>query len=239
MRIGIDFDNTLTDTNYALIDLINLHKPKDEQITYEDFNKSKVSNVWQHSSITAKDFMYKKKCEERLFKEMDLAILAKSSINDLIKCGDEIVILTERPLIEYLKVYNFLRNKGLNVEGLQLIAGVDKQNIQQIIQDLSLDIYIEDNPSAIMKCKDPLPLIVVRGHDYNKECYNLMRLECFSQLKLIRKRAIGRIKHIKDTSYELSANDIYWESRDTFYGESTESSIEALSEVLDNQSSFK
>lgn len=232
MKIGIDFDNTLTDTNYTLINLMNEERLLNDRITYDSFEELNISSVWSHPKIKAYDYLNRSNYDKDLFYRMELGFFAAKSIKKLQRMGDTVTILTGRPLSDRHRVEDFLQRGGIDTSKIEFIFGVNKRDIQQTIIDAELDMYIDDSPEVIARCTSSLPLIVVRGQTYNQTCFNMMRLECFSQLPLIRKRAVVRIDNIHN-NLDKTEDDVYYESENFEYSKELDESLEALSIELD------
>lgn len=202
MRIGIDFDDTITDTNYSLIDILNLYRDKDEKISYEEFDESLCKSIWDFHKIKKEEFFRKSKYNERVRKEMDLCPLVKETINDLVKMGDKVYIFSSRPERDLEWMVWFLKGKGLVIEKENVYVGLEMEKMVEKLLEIEVDFYIDDDPDVLSICRKKGVLGVVRDQSYNRKYKNLIRMECFSQLVEIRNR-IEKLKGKKMSSYKV------------------------------------
>lgn len=188
MLIGIDIDNTLTDTNYTLIDILNRERERSNQISYEDFDAHLIRTVWQHPSITAREYRNQRMYEQLALKEMNMTVYVLDAVEDLL-LEHEIHIYSERPIEEMDAVKRFLFRKGFPIYNVIFHFGVKKAAIQKNLLRDGIEVYVDDNPNVIKRITNKEIIPIICSHPYNETCYNYMRLECFSLLTTLLKRA--------------------------------------------------
>ena len=188
MLIGIDMDNTLTDTNYTLIDILNRERTRPNQISYEDFDAYLIRTIWQHPSITAKEYTNQRMYEQKAINEMNLFVHAIAIIKELLY-EHEIHIYSERPVEELEAIKNYLLRNNFPIYDVTFHFGVHKATIQEELLAKNIEVYVDDNPNVIKRITNKMIIPIICSHPYNETCYNYMRLECFSLLPYLIKRA--------------------------------------------------
>lgn len=197
MKIGINFEDTLTDSNYSMIDVINSTRNRKDHIDYEDFDESGYHSIWDYPLLTEDEVKSKNKFMIKLFNTMDLLALSHQSINQLLELGHELQLFTEYSIDYKKEIEEFLIKKGLRDLCRKIVFGISEENINNLLKENEIEVYIEDNPYIIRECDGVNPLIIVRSHTYNETCYNLMRLECYSQLSTLIQRSEKKLEKIK------------------------------------------
>lgn len=183
MRIAINFDDTLTDTNYSMIDLINKKRKKEDHITFDQFDNSLCPSIWRYSELSLSERILRRVHGGSLLRDVDVVPLASEFINKVSRMGVEVHIITSREDDERDELISFLRRHRIFVDASRIHMGLNNmEKIQKCIVE-KFDLYIEDNPKVIsLGIRSGVP-IVVRDQTYNRNYKNLVRLECFSQLE--------------------------------------------------------
>lgn len=194
MRIGINFDNTIVDTNYSLIDFINKFRSKDNYISYSDFDKSLECSIWDYKELTLKEKQYRNIYQKELIQVIDIYPLANNEITTSIIEGDEIHLISSRDPKLKSDIFLLLKRYGVLLDYDKIHLGLDVNNKINKVKELKLDFYIDDEPEVISKAKKNGIEIVVKDTEYNKNYKNLIRLECYSQFKHIKKKIIKNKK---------------------------------------------
>lgn len=194
MRIGINFDNTIVDTNYSLIDFINKFRSKDNYISYSDFDKSLECSIWDYKELTLKEKQYRNIYQKELIQVIDIYPLANNEITTGIIEGDEIHLISSRDPKLKSDIFLLLKRYGVLLDYDKIHLGLDVNNKINKVKELKLDFYIDDEPEVISKAKKNGIEIVVKDTEYNKNYKNLIRLECYSQFKHIKKKIIKNKK---------------------------------------------
>lgn len=168
MKIGIDIDNTITNTLPILkqyckkyneeIVKRNLRMHEDGVASYNLYDWTKEENA---------DF-----CEKYLEEVVLQATVkenAKEVIQKLKQEGHIINIMSSRikPMFKtpYETTEKFLKEKGIVYDTLM----VGSLNKQQLCIDNEIDIMIEDEPQYILPISERIPVLVLEAI-FNKEC---------------------------------------------------------------------
>lgn len=197
MKIGINFDNTLTDTNYSVIDFINSKRKYEDKILYEEFDNSNISNIWESDYLTNAEKRYRHTYRIDILNKIDLCPLSKEEINKQIDKGNEFYILSSREKSLLNIIYHNLKKMGLKVPKENIILGLNSNEKLQLVIELEIDMYIEDEPEILSKFLKSGVNIVVKDNPYNRNYQNIIRLECYTQLNSVVKRVAKKIKDNK------------------------------------------
>lgn len=201
-------EDTLTDMNYSLIDIINYNQERKEKITYIEFEESGYRIIWDYPELYDDEVLNVDYYLNRAFEELDLVTLSLLEIKALKdyyektkKESLEIYLITELSESYKTLIENFLHNKGIDKYIDDIIYSIDEDNICEYLLYNDIEIYIEDNPYLIKEVSNlEEVVIIVRSHSYNESCYNLLRLDCYSQLDSLIKRAEKKLEKIKNKS---------------------------------------
>lgn len=188
LRIGMSFDDTLTDTNYTAIDFINRRRVRENWIDSSVFDQSKKHSIWLYKGLTLEERLLRYGNVTEMLNEIELCPLAGRSIVDSIARGNELYIFSDRPEKDKSKVYAYLLRKGIHIPKENLVMGLDSEAKREAAERLKLDFYVDDQPSVLKTFYSSEVGIVVRDQPYNRNFQTLVRLECFSQLKTIEER---------------------------------------------------
>lgn len=188
LRIGMSFDDTLTDTNYTAIEFINRRRVRENWIDSRVFDRSKKHSIWLYKGLTLEERLLRYGNVTEMLNEIELCPLAGRSIVDSIARGNELYIFSDRPEKDKSKVYAYLLRKGIHIPKENLVMGLDSESKRESAERLELDFYVDDQPSVLKTFYSSKVGIVVRDQPYNRNFQTLVRLECFSQLKAIEER---------------------------------------------------
>ncbi len=192
MKIGIDIDNTITDTLPVLKEYCkryndtvvkrNLQLHEDGVASYNLYDWTQEENM---------DFCI------RYLEEVVLQAEVKESAREIIERlkneGHNINIISSRAVPMFKTPYEttekFLREKGIVYDKL-LVGRIEKKS--SCIEN-ELDVLIEDEPQYITQMSEFMPVIVFDAV-YNKQCIgnNIIRVhdwnDVYSNIKKIEKR---------------------------------------------------
>ena len=188
LRIGMSFDDTLTDTNYTAIEFINRRRVRENWIDSAMFDRSKKHSIWLFKGLSLDERLLRYGNVSELLNEIELCPLAAKSIVESIARGNELYIFSDRPEKDKREVYAYLLKKGIHIPKENLLMGLDSDSKRENAERLALDFYLDDQPSALKSFYHSEVGIVVRDQPYNRNFQTLVRLECFSQLKSIEER---------------------------------------------------
>ena len=188
LRIGMSFDDTLTDTNYTAIEFINRRRVRENWIDSRVFDRSKKHSIWLYKGLTLEERLLRYGNVTEILNEIELCPLAGRSIVDSLARGNELYIFSDRPEKDKSKVYAYLLRKGIHIPKENLVMGLDSESKLKTAERLELDFYVDDQPSVLKTFYSSKVGIVVRDQPYNRNFQTLVRLECFSQLKTIEER---------------------------------------------------
>lgn len=188
LRIGMSFDDTLTDTNYTAIEFINRRRVRENWIDSKVFDRSKKHSIWLFKELSLDERLMRYGNVSELLNEIDLCPLAGKSIVESIARGNELYIFSDRPEKDKSKVYAYLLRKGIHIPRENLLMGLDSISKRECAEKLNLDFYVDDQPSVLKSFYHSEVGIVVRDQPYNRNFQTLVRLECFSQLQTIEER---------------------------------------------------
>lgn len=192
MKIGIDIDNTITDTLPVL---------KEYCKRYNDTVVKR--NLQMHEDGVASYNLYDWTQEEnmdfciRYLEEVVLQAEVKESAREIIERlkneGHNINIISSRAVPMFKTPYEttekFLREKGIVYDKL-LVGRIEKKS--SCIEN-ELDVLIEDEPQYITQMSEFMPVIVFDAV-YNKQCIgnNIIRVydwnDVYSNIKKMEKR---------------------------------------------------
>jgi uncharacterized HAD superfamily protein len=131
MILGIDIDNTITNTAPLVMDYIRKYSPELEMSDIHNLDNPKMLKFF-HTYL------------EDIFKNVTLKDNAKEVINHLHELGYKIIIITargDRLNRDYFEVsYNYLSNQGINFD--KLVAKSGKKGIDAKRENV--DIFIDD-----------------------------------------------------------------------------------------------
>lgn len=190
MRIGINFDDTLTDTNYSMIDVINQGRSRSNQIDFEEFDKSECASIWRYPGLTLRERILRHVHGGNLLNDIDVVPMAVMCIQEVIDAGVEIHILTSRTEDERIDLIAFLRRHRIRVSEDNIHMNLGNTEKIKLCVEKKLDFYVEDNPSTISLGIRAGVMMVVRDQVYNRNYKNVLRMECFSQLEETCERAL-------------------------------------------------
>ena len=188
LRIGMSFDDTLTDTNYTAIDFINRRRVREDWIDSKIFDRSNKHSIWLLKGLSLDERLLRYRNVTELLGEIELCPLAGRSLVDSIARGNELYIFSDRPEKDKNEVYAYLLRKGIHIPKENLLMGLDSDSKREHAERLELDFYLDDQPSVLKSFYHSKVGIVVRDQPYNRNFQTLVRLECFSQLKSIEER---------------------------------------------------
>lgn len=150
MRIGLDIDNVILDTDEVLF----------EEFLKEDKNKRNkgiinkdlylMSGMFDWSKEEIKDFLNKNM--ERIAKNLKSKDKAKYYMDKLLEEGHELYLISNRSTNQYKDAYtttiNNLKDNGINYTKLIITETNDKS---QACLDNKIDIIFDDRPSNCLK----------------------------------------------------------------------------------------
>lgn len=190
MKIGINFDDTITDTNYSMIDVINKGRKRADQIDFEDFDASECVSIWRYPELTLRERIIRHVYGGELLHDVDVVPMAVDCIQEAINAGVEVHILTSRTEDEREDVIAFLRRHRIRVEETNVHMNLGNADKIKVCMENTFDFYIEDNPAVISLGIRAGAMMVVRDQVYNRNYKNILRMECFSQLLETCERAL-------------------------------------------------
>lgn len=210
-RVCLKFEDTLCDMNYSLIDVLNYNQSRLDKLTYIEFEDSGYRIIWDYPELYEFELRLKDDYILKAFEVLDLVALCKTKILEMIKDypNVEIYLITELDIRFKPQIESFLYECGLLRYISHIEYNIDDDSIAEFIIYHQIDFLIEDNPYLIKEVDfiDEL-VVLVRSHSYNENCYNLLRLECYSQLDVLIKRGLKKLeKNRKKTNLIIRNED--------------------------------
>lgn len=200
MRIGLSFDDTLTDTNYTAIEFINRGRCRADWIDVDDFDSSKIHSIWLMKGLELDERLIRYRMVKEMLGEIDLCPLAGKSIVSSMYRNNEIYIFSDRSEKDRHLVYAYLLRKGIHVLPENLYMGLDPMEKRRVAEKLELAFYVDDQPAVLKEFYHSTVRIVVRDQPYNRNFQTLPRLECFSQLHDMEKRFVPEVTGVVDVT---------------------------------------
>lgn len=168
MKIGIDIDNTITNT---LPILKQYCKKYNEEVVKRNLQMHEEGyasyNLYDWTKEENADFC--EKYLEEVVLQAKVKEQAKEVIENLKEEGHSIIIMTSRikPMFKtpYETTERFLKEKGIRYDTL-LVGSLDKN---QLCIENGIDIMIEDETHHILPIAKRIPVIVFE-EIYNKDC---------------------------------------------------------------------
>lgn len=191
MKIGIDVDNTITDT-------LPLLKQYCKKYNKEVLKRNPKINEKGFATYNLYDWTEKENLDfcskylEEVVMQAKVKENAKEVIQKLKKDGHSIYIITARTKMHFKEPYKttqkFLQKNGIVYD--ELITGSTDKKL--ICIKNNIDVMIEDEPQNISSISQLLPVIVLR-EVYNEECRgkNIIKInnwkEVYNVIEKIRK----------------------------------------------------
>ncbi len=168
MNIGIDIDNTITNTLSILKKYCAIYNEKVVKRNLKMNEEGYASfNLYDWTEEENKDFC--NKYLEEVVLKAEVKENAKEVIERLKKEGNTIFIISSRikPMFKtpYETTEKYLKEKGIEYDNL-LVGTIDKK---QFCIEHKIDIMLEDEPHHIIPIAEMIPVIVFE-ENYNKQC---------------------------------------------------------------------
>lgn len=168
MNIGIDIDNTITNTLSILKKYCAIYNEKVVKRNLKMNEEGYASfNLYDWTEEENKDFC--NKYLEEVVLKAEVKENAKEVIERLKKEGNTIFIISSRikPMFKtpYETTEKYLKEKGIEYDNL-LVGRIDKK---QFCIEHKIDIMLEDEPHHIIPIAEMIPVIVFE-ENYNKQC---------------------------------------------------------------------
>ena len=182
MNIGIDIDNTITDT-------LPILKRYCQKYNDEEVKRNLRMHEEGFTSYTLFDWTEEENmifCVKYLEEAVSQATLkenAKEVIKKLKDAGHTINIISSRaaPMFKtpYETTEKYLKEKGIEYDNI-LVGSIDKK---QICIENKIDIMMEDEPHYIEALKEIIPVIVF-DYEYNRSCNgkNVIRVNAWNEI---------------------------------------------------------
>lgn len=176
MRIGIDIDNTITNTLPILKEYCRKYNDtvvKRNLKMHEDGVAS--YNLYDWTPEENQDFC--NKYLEEVVLQAEVKKDAKEIIQELKEAGHDIYIISSRAVPEFKTPYEttekFLKEKGIVYDKL-LVGKIEKKS--SCIEN-DIEVLIDDEPQHIMQMSEFIPVLVFDGI-YNRQCVgdNIIRV---------------------------------------------------------------
>lgn len=168
MRIGIDIDNTITNTLPILKEYCRKYNDtvvKRNLKMHEDGVAS--YNLYDWTPEENQDFC--NKYLEEVVLQAEVKKDAKEIIQELKEAGHDIYIISSRAVPEFKTPYEttekFLKEKGIVYDKL-LVGKIEKKS--SCIEN-DIEVLIDDEPQHIMQMSEFIPVLVFDGI-YNRQC---------------------------------------------------------------------
>lgn len=168
MNIGIDIDNTITNTLPILKEYCEKYNREIVKRNLKMNDKGFASyNLYNWTQEENEDFCIK--YLEKVVLEAQLKENAKEIIEKLKNDGHSINIISSRikPMFKtpYETTEKYLKEKGIKYDKL-LVGSTDKE---RICIENNIEIMLEDEPHYIIPISKEIPVIVFE-EEFNKEC---------------------------------------------------------------------
>lgn len=179
MRIGIDVDNTITDTLPVMKEYC---KKYNEEVVKRNLPMNEkgfaASNLYDWKDEERQDFF--DNILPQVFSKVQTKENAKDIINKLKKEGNSIYIITARTKIKepYRVTQEMLERYGIDYD--ELIIQKDKK---QCCIDKKIDILIDDEPQNITSVSEIIPVIAFEAL-HNEECEgnNIIKVNTWNEV---------------------------------------------------------
>ena len=163
MKIGIDIDDTITDTMQYMTKFVSQHFNLDEKYLID--NNIYYMNLPENIKENEKEFCYINLGRELL--NIPIKRNAKKVINKLKSEGNQIIIITARDYQTYKhpmeETKNRLNKLGINYDQLICIRDKRKACINE-----NIDIFIDDSMRNLAEIKDVVKKVYLFTSPYNK-----------------------------------------------------------------------
>lgn len=181
MRIGIDIDDTISNTNDLLIEAaLEFDRTNFEGKGFKDKSNFKFTDMFYWTEEMKNQFctmMY-----EKIIPEVPLKPHAKEVINRLKDEGNEIYIITARSFDDYsdpVKISKmWLERNGIRYN--KLFAGIKNKGI--ICKENNVDIFIDDLPSNCRSVELYGIKTLLFDSDFNKDVIDFKRVERWEEV---------------------------------------------------------
>lgn len=149
LTIGIDIDDTITDTFYHLMPAVAEYFNKD----IEYLKENKISYTSLTPKMKEKELEFARKYFDKLIPLTPIKPHAAEYIRKIKKLGHKIIIITARNSLFYKDPYKTSSEylKSHNVEFDELICTFDKAGI---CKEQNVNIFIDDSINQCNKVKD-------------------------------------------------------------------------------------
>ena len=185
MKIGIDLDEVIADFMDAL--LIFYHKKKQKLHNKNEFKEYKFWPVWgitREEAIKLVDEFH----ETNKLDDVKPAELAVQEINSLLKNGDELYVITARPIRFKQKVEDWIKYH-LKTEKIEVIHAGDFHKDQastkaEICKELGIKIILEDLGETAVQCAESGIKVILFDKPWNKNFShnNIIRLNNWKEV---------------------------------------------------------
>ncbi len=175
MRIGIDIDDTISNTNDKLVE--EAVKYDKQYVKGRGFKNKDAYSFMEmfYWTVIDVDSFYKIAHKGNFYSTVEPIPNAAECITKLYEQGDEIIFITKRKNTiknrhitkKWLKKYGFKYHK--------LILGGDKKG--QICEDNDIDIFVDNDKYNIIDAEESNVKCILRGTKYNKKEKSFTRIE--------------------------------------------------------------
>lgn len=179
MNIGIDIDDTITDTSEFLMPYVakylnlNMEKLKQKNITYDSFP----------IEYKGREKEFGREIFEKVLTHVTLKKDAKEVISKLKSQGNKIIIITARDKSLYDEPFEFTSNQlsNLGIEYDKLFCTFNKR---QVCIDEKIDLFIDDNVNNLNSVEGIVSNIVLFNSKMNlKQDSNFKRVNCWKEIE--------------------------------------------------------
>ena len=175
MRLGIDIDDTISNTNEKIVE--EALKYDKEYVRGRGFKDKDAYSFMEmfYWNVLNVDGFFKKIHKGDFYATVEPIHDASLYIEKLYQAGDEIVFITKRKNTiknrrmtkKWLKKYGFKYHK--------LILGADDKST--ICDDLDIDIFIDNDKNNIIDAMESNVICILKGTKYNKKYTEFKRIE--------------------------------------------------------------
>lgn len=176
MRIGIDIDDTITNTytfilkrysEYFNVEYSTLIK---ERVTYDILQKNPLYRQFVKDTF------------EKTMMDVDLKDNVKETIDALTKDGHEIIFITARHHSEYENPYEFsnkyLKKNNIHFDELH----VSISNKGEFAREHNVDVLIDDSVRHCLNAKDNKVIPILFDNVFNKQCRRFKRAKSWNDV---------------------------------------------------------
>lgn len=180
MRIGIDIDNVITNTNEYLIEKAKIYNVKNNITNESKENPTSISDMYSWTKESHADF--NNKYLRIMNQEVDCKNGARQILRNLKEDGNEIILITRRGNVHYSDcreiTINWLEKNKIIYD--DLITDVYDKG-EECIRN-HIDVFIDDEPIHCKQVSEKGIKVFMFDSMFNKQCNDYDRVNNWDEL---------------------------------------------------------